>query len=77
MWAHYRFRQRLLFKAREHGKVVIVVNEAYTSKTCTRCGELNEKLGGSKKFKCRACGLVLDRDINDARNIALRTICSD
>ena len=33
-WAHSRFRNRLVFKAEELGKKVIIQNEAYTSKTC-------------------------------------------
>jgi len=28
------------------------VTEEYISKTCTRCGHIHAKLGGSKKFKC-------------------------
>ena len=33
-WAHSRFCNRLVFKAEELGKKVIIQNEAYTSKTC-------------------------------------------
>lgn len=75
MWAHYRFRQRLLYKAKQHGKTVVVVNEAYTSKTCTVCGHQHQKLGGAKIFKCPSCGLVVGRDVAGARNILLRAVC--
>ncbi len=51
---------------------VVVVDEAYTSKTCGSCGELNNKLGGNKVFKCNHCGLIADRDLHAARNILLR-----
>lgn len=72
-WAHHRFRQRLVAKAREYaGCRVIVVDEAYTSKTCGRCGHLHHGLGGSKVFRCPRCGLVADRDLHAARNILLR-----
>lgn len=48
-WAHYRFRQRLIAKAREYyGCQVMIVDEAYTSKTCGRCGHLNNQLGGRR-----------------------------
>jgi putative transposase len=72
-WAHYRFRQRLVAKAREYaGCRVILVDEAYTSKTCGRCGCIHRGLGGSKVFRCPCCGLVADRDLHAARNILLR-----
>ena len=71
-WAHYRFRTRLINAAKYTACSVIVVNEAYTSKTCTRCGELNESLGGNRKFHCKSCGIKLPRDANGARNILIR-----
>ncbi len=72
-WSHYRFRQRLLFKAQEYPACrVIICDEAYTSKTCGKCGKLHSALGGNKVFKCPSCGIVMDRDANGARNILLR-----
>lgn len=75
-WAHYRFRTRLESKCRERGVKLMVVSEAYTSKTCSQCGKQNSKLGGSKWFRCRrengGCGMEMDRDKNGAKNILLR-----
>src|SRR5690606_16092608 len=72
-WIHYRFQQRLVNKTREYrNSQVIICDEAYTSKTCGRCGELHGKLGGNKTFHCPHCGVVMDRDMNGARNILLR-----
>jgi len=71
LWSHYAFRQKLLAKAKQHGRVLIFGPEAYTSKTCTSCGVLNHTLGSSKVFQCCTCGSVCDRDINGARNILL------
>jgi putative transposase len=71
-WSHYRFRQRLLWKGRTTGCKVVVCGEAYTSKTCGRCGWLHDKLYGNKTFKCSQCGLEVDRDANGARNILLK-----
>lgn len=73
-WSHATFRDRLLSKAEELGKKVMIVSEAYTSKTCGRCGVLNNKLGGAKVFKCTHCNLHIDRDVNGARNILLRAL---
>ena len=72
-WSHYRFKQRLLNKAREYPWCeVVIVDEAYTSKTCGSCGCLNERLGGSKHFHCPHCHFHIDRDANGARNIVIR-----
>ena len=48
-----------------------ICTEEFTSKTCTRCGQINE-VGGSEIYKCSGCKLTLDRDINGARNIYLK-----
>jgi putative transposase len=74
-WAHFRFRQTLINKSSSYPWCkVIVCDEAYTSKTCGQCGELNHKLKGKKVFKCENCHYVADRDISAARNILMRYI---
>lgn len=74
-WSHGYFRERLLHKAEEYGVTVIThTGEAYTSKTCTRCGNEKRNLGGRRVFRCDACGLTIDRDLNGARNILLRAL---
>jgi putative transposase len=71
---HYLFLQRLRAKAEEHNSTVIVVDESYTSKTCGKCFERNQKLGSAKVFECpnKECKFVWGRDQNAARNIALK-----
>lgn len=72
-WSHYRFRQTLLSKSREYPWVeVVVVDEAFTSKTCGLCGELHQTLGANKVFVCPNCKFTVDRDANGARNILLK-----
>lgn len=71
--SHFTFKMRLAASSSEFSKVLIC-NEAYTSKTCTRCGFIKNNLGGNKTYKCDACGLVIDRDVNGARNILLRAL---
>ena len=73
-WGHYRFQQWLLHKASIEGCKVYICSEAYTSKTCTRCGTIKGNLGGAKTFRCDCCGLRVDRDAAGARNIFLRTM---
>ena len=73
-YRHYDFQQKLINKCKLiKGCSVKIVSEAYTTKTCTRCGELNDP-GKSKAYNCSECSLSIDRDINGARNIFLRSI---
>jgi putative transposase len=51
-WSHCTFQQRLLSKAEEYGVRVVICDEGYKSKTCERCGMINNKLRGNKKLKC-------------------------
>ncbi|MEG4347513.1 transposase [Microcoleus sp. A003_D6] len=73
-WAHYRFKQIIKHQADRNGSIVVDVSEAYTSKTCSKCGHIHRKLGGSKVFKCPNCQTVIERDLNGARNILLRAL---
>ncbi|NCB78637.1 MAG: transposase [Bacilli bacterium] len=68
----YQFSQRLIAKAEVLGKQVIRMSEAYTSKTVSWTGGVNDKLGSSKVVKS---GTVrMDRDINGARGIFLKAL---
>ena len=73
-FAHYRFKQFLKHKAFETGKLVLDVNEAYTSKTVSWTGEIVKHLGGAKVIRSRIDGHTMDRDINGARGIFLRAL---
>lgn len=63
----YVFKQRLKFKCQLKNIGYMEVDEAYTSKTCTNCGNINYKLGGNKIYSCKKCKIILDRDVNGAR----------
>ena len=71
-WAHYKFKDFLKFKAKEYACEVIEVNEAYTSKTCSFCGTM-QNIGSKGVFKCK-CGIEVNRDYNGARGIFLKNI---
>ncbi|MGK7937947.1 MAG: RNA-guided endonuclease InsQ/TnpB family protein [Xenococcaceae cyanobacterium] len=73
-WAHYRFSQILANKAELTGTHLIEGSEAYTSKTCTKCGNIHTTLGGSKVFQCPSCGHKLPRDWNGALGFMLRAL---
>ena len=72
-YAHYRFRKFLAWKAWQSGKDVVLVNEAYTSKTCSWSGEIIPNLGG-RKVVAGSDGVRVNRDINGARGIFLRAL---
>jgi IS605 OrfB family transposase len=75
--SHFLFKERLKSKAEEYNCFVKIVDESYTSKTCGRCGIINNNLGSSKKFLCPEymCFYRMDRDIHGARNIYLKNKC--
>jgi len=72
--SYYKFLQKLKSKCRETGIVLVIRPEYYTSKTCTRCGNIKKELKGEDVYECKKCGLKIDRDTNGARNIMLRNI---
>ena len=72
-YAHYRFQQFLKWKCWQTGKALFLVNEAYTSKTCSWSGEIIAKLGGRRRI-VGSDGVALERDVNGARGIFLRAL---
>ncbi|KAJ3222406.1 hypothetical protein HDU81_009928 [Chytriomyces hyalinus] len=73
---HCAFLDRLQNKTREYMRTkVYEVTEEYTSKTCTRCGVLDPNLRNKNVFDCKHCHTIVDRDMNGARNILLKTVC--
>jgi putative transposase len=64
--------RQLLYKARWHGVEVRVVDRYFpSSKTCSGCGEVRNDLDlSTRTYSCGACGLVIDRDLNAAINLA-------
>jgi putative transposase len=54
------------------GSLLVCADRFYpSSKTCSECGTVRAKLSLSARvFTCDACGLVIDRDLNAALNLA-------
>lgn len=66
-----QFIDILRFKAEEAGRAVVAVNPSGTSQICSGCGcePERKKTLAVRTHRCLDCGLVLDRDVNAARNI--------
>jgi len=73
-WAMGRFAAHLEQAAKRRKVLVIRCSEAYTSKTCPKCGYVHKNLGGAKVHKCPACGHKAPRDWVGALNIMLRAL---
>lgn len=73
-WSFYQFRTILEYKAKLKGINTIIVNPAYTSQTCNKCGytdKSNRKT--QKQFLCKSCGHIHNADINASQNIEFLT----
>ena len=65
------FRQLLVYKLLERGKLFIKVDKYFpSSKTCHTCGAINKEFKLSDRvWTCPACDTVIERDYNAALNI--------
>jgi putative transposase len=65
-------RRQLAYKTRWYGAKLVIAGPFYpSSKRCSGCGWTKAKLIlAERMFKCEACALVIDRDLNAARNLA-------
>lgn len=67
-----QFRQILSDKAASAGRMVVAVNPAGTSQTCSDCGSRVPKKLSDRWHSCPFCGCEMDRDHNAAANIKHR-----
>jgi len=69
------FKTQLEYKARRHRAEFIIVDESFTSQTCSCCGTIPDSSPkgrgalGIRHWKCDGCGTDHDRDVNAAVNI--------
>jgi len=65
------FLRMLEYKAKWYGATLIVAPRSFPStRLCSRCGHLHGKMPLSQRvFRCQACGLEMDRDLNAALNL--------
>jgi len=70
-------KTQLEYKAKELGKEVILIDPAYTSQTCSVCGNIDSNnRTNQSNFKCTKCGHEDNADFNAAINIKNKYINS-
>jgi putative transposase len=67
-----QIRRQLEYKTVCNGGRVVVLDRWFpSSKTCSGCGAVKAKLAPSERSQVpMACAMVLDRDLNAAKNVA-------
>jgi putative transposase len=70
--ASYRkFRLLLENRVNKYETAIVIANQYYaSSKTCSVCGNKQEMKVDKRTYICNKCGLILDRDLNAAINLA-------
>jgi putative transposase len=75
-----QFAALIACKAAWADRRYVAVSPAHTSQDCSGCGHRKTDLTlGDRTYQCVSCGLVMDRDLNAARNIlsvGLHTLAS-
>jgi transposase len=75
-WAFFQLRAFIAYKAALAGVLVVYVNPAYTSQTCSQCGHAEKANRKSQaKFLCVQCGYACHADLNAAVHIRESACC--
>jgi putative transposase len=72
-------RRQLTYKTGWYGTELVVADRWFpSSKTCSGCGTVKDELVLSARvYDCNSCGLMIDRDLNAAVNLARYTPAGD
>ena len=72
--AFHELRSIMEYQLRKYGKKLTLVDPAFSSMTCARCGYVKKDLTlADRVFVCPKCGWVADRDYNASLNILKRS----
>jgi len=68
----YKFKQTMQYKCLKYGIEFVEADKWFpSSKTCSECGYVKNKLSLSEReFRCECCGISIDRDKNAAVNLS-------
>ena len=73
-WPFSQLQEFTAYKAAAKGIRVVMVDPAYTSQRCNRCGYVDKGNRDRARFDCLNCGHSDDADHNAALNIRDRAI---
>ncbi|MBB5324222.1 putative transposase [Anoxybacillus tepidamans] len=67
----HEFKRQMTYKCAWRGIKFVVADRFYpSSKMCSNCGHVKEKLSLSERtYRCEACGMEMDRDLNASINL--------
>ena len=68
-WTHGQFQTYVKQKARLKGMNTRLINESYSSKTCSNCCHVKSSSVQGRVYRCSSCGSVIHRDANGSANI--------
>jgi len=72
-WSFRQLREFIVYKAKRIGVPVVFVDPRNTSRTCSKCGDVdNHNRRSQAEFSCLRCGHQAHADLNAARNLATR-----
>ena len=67
--------RQLEYKSAWYGRAFVQVDRFYpSSKTCSKCGHVQEMPLSVRTYECPVCGMSIDRDLNAAINIRDKVI---
>lgn len=66
----HEFHHQLDYKSKWYGSQLVVADRFYpSSKTCSRCGHIQDMPLYKRTFECGSCGFIIDRDLNASINL--------
>ena len=65
----HRFYGRIYEKLKQMPNVIVIDKSIPTTKTCSNCGNIQEISLDQRIYRCNACQIEIDRDLNSALNI--------
>jgi putative transposase len=68
-WPHGQFYRYLSEKAAKTGISLAWIDEAYSTKMCSHCGQVAATSPRGRRYCCLGCGVKLHRDVNGSNNI--------
>ena len=71
-WCYSKVVNKLERLCEENGIYLQKVNPAYTSQTCSSCGEIHKSSRNGELYTCISCKMKMDADINASINILHR-----